>query len=74
MIIGWGLNGYENSLVREGGFALISGDPGTGKSVALRVLSERLSRIRDIQVGIITHPSTNLRDFVTVQTPPYNHS
>jgi general secretion pathway protein A len=53
----------EHSLIREGGFALISGDPGTGKSVALRVLSERLSRVRDIQVGIITHPSTSLIDF-----------
>lgn len=53
----------ENSLIREGGFALISGDPGTGKSVTLRILSERLSRIRDVQVGVITHPSTNLKDF-----------
>ena len=26
----------EHALVREGGFALISGDPGTGKRVALR--------------------------------------
>ena len=29
----------EQSLVREGGFALISGDPGTGKSVVLRILA-----------------------------------
>jgi type II secretory pathway predicted ATPase ExeA len=53
----------EHSLIREGGFALISGDPGAGKSVALRILSERLSRIRDAQVGVITHPSTSLIDF-----------
>lgn len=53
----------ENSLIREGGFALISGDPGTGKSVALRILSEKLSRLRDVQVGVITHPSTGLSDF-----------
>jgi type II secretory pathway predicted ATPase ExeA len=26
----------EQTLVREGGFALVIGDPGTGKSVALR--------------------------------------
>ena len=30
------------NLAREGGFALITGDPGTGKSVALRLLAERL--------------------------------
>ena len=28
----------ENVHVREGGFALIAGDPGTGKSVVLRAL------------------------------------
>lgn len=53
----------ENSLIQEGGFALLSGDPGTGKSVALRLLSERLNRIRDVQVGILTHPSARLSDF-----------
>lgn len=53
----------EHGLIGEGGFALLSGDPGTGKSVALRVLSERLSHIRDVQVGILTHPSARLSDF-----------
>lgn len=28
--------------VREGGFALITGDPGTGESVALRILANHL--------------------------------
>lgn len=53
----------EHAFMREGGFALISGDPGTGKSVALRILSARLQKIRDIQVGILTHPSAKLADF-----------
>lgn len=53
----------EHALIQEGGFALISGDPGTGKSVALRLLSERLGRIRDIQVGALAHPSARLSDF-----------
>jgi general secretion pathway protein A len=53
----------ENSLVREGGFALISGDPGTGKSVVLRLLAERLGRLRDLTVGALTHPSSRLSDF-----------
>ena len=30
----------EHALVREGGFALISGDVVTGKSVALRLIAE----------------------------------
>ena len=53
----------ENSFIREGGFALVSGDPGTGKSVLLRLLSERLKLIRDVQVGILTHSSARLSDF-----------
>jgi general secretion pathway protein A len=53
----------EHTLIREGGFALLSGDPGTGKSVTLRLLSERLSHIRDVQVGSLSHPSARLSDF-----------
>ena len=53
----------EHSLIREGGFALVSGEPGTGKSVALRLLSERLIPIRDVKVGSIAHPSARLSDF-----------
>src|ERR1700693_372871 len=53
----------EHGLVREGGFALISGDPGTGKSVVLRLLAERLARLRELTVGVLTHPSSNLADF-----------
>jgi hypothetical protein len=53
----------ENSFIREGGFSLISGDPGTGKSVILRLLSERLSVIRDVQVGTLQHTSARLSDF-----------
>ncbi len=30
-------------LVQEGGFALISGESGTGKSVALRIVASRLA-------------------------------
>ena len=50
-------------MIREGGFALISGDPGSGKSVVLRLLAERLQQLRDITVGALTHPSSNLADF-----------
>jgi len=53
----------EHVLLQEGGFALVSGEPGTGKSVALRLIAERLKTIRDAQIGIITHPSARLSDF-----------
>jgi type II secretory pathway predicted ATPase ExeA len=53
----------EQGLIREGGFAMITGDPGTGKSVVLRLLADRLERLRDLTVGVISHPSSNLSDF-----------
>jgi len=53
----------ENVHVREGGFALITGDPGTGKSVVLRALAERIERIPDLTVGVLNHPRSNLADF-----------
>jgi general secretion pathway protein A len=53
----------EQSHVREGGFALITGDPGTGKSVALRVLAERLGRLREVTVGALAHPQSSVADF-----------
>ncbi len=53
----------EQAQIREGGFAMIHGDPGTGKSVALRLLAGRLARLADITVGAINHPQSNLADF-----------
>ena len=53
----------EQGLVREGGFALITGDPGTGKSVALRLLFERLLHLGEIKVGAMQHPQSNVADF-----------
>lgn len=49
--------------VAEGGFALVLGDPGSGKSVALRLLAERLGQKRDLVVGILTRPQASLADF-----------
>lgn len=50
-------------LVREGGFALITGDPGTGKSVALRSLAAHLASLPDIRIGVLTRPQSGLIDF-----------
>jgi len=53
----------EQAQLREGGFALIHGEPGSGKSVVMRVLAERLSRLAELSVGVIHHPQSNLSDF-----------
>lgn len=53
----------EHAQLREGGFALITGDPGTGKSVALRLLASKLGRLRDVSVASIAHPQSSLGDF-----------
>jgi len=50
-------------LVQEGGFALICGESGTGKSVALRIIAERLSALRDVVVGVLERPQSKSADF-----------
>ena len=49
--------------VHEGGVAMVHGDPGTGKSIVLRLLAERLSRLPDLTVGALVHPQSHLADF-----------
>lgn len=53
----------EQTLAREGGFAMIVGDPGTGKSATLRLLAERLSNHPELTVGAILRPQANVADF-----------
>lgn len=53
----------ERHLVRQGGFALICGDPGTGKSVALRLLANRLAHVEGLSAAVLTHPSSSVADF-----------
>jgi type II secretory pathway predicted ATPase ExeA len=50
-------------LVQEGGFAMISGESGTGKSVALRIVAERLAALRDVVVGVLQRPQSKPADF-----------
>jgi type II secretory pathway predicted ATPase ExeA len=59
----------EHAQIREGGFAMIHGDPGTGKSVALRLLADRLARLPDVHVGVLYR---ELGDIFTVPLRPHN--
>jgi general secretion pathway protein A len=66
-------------LVQEGGFALVTGESGTGKSVALRIIAGRLSTLRDVLVGVIERPQSKSTDFYreladifAVKLAPYN--
>jgi general secretion pathway protein A len=49
--------------IADGGFALLTGDPGTGKSVALRLLAARLRALPDVVVGTVEHPQSRTMDF-----------
>lgn len=49
--------------IGEGGFALVTGEPGTGKSCALRILNQRLENTPDLLVGVLSRPQASLADF-----------
>jgi type II secretory pathway predicted ATPase ExeA len=51
------------SLVSQGGFALISGDSGLGKSKLLQALAARLASINDLVVAVFQRPHSSLSDF-----------
>jgi len=50
-------------MISQGGFALITGDPGHGKSKTLQWIAQRLSRMPDIIVGVMERPQSQLADF-----------
>jgi general secretion pathway protein A len=52
----------EMSLA-DGGFAMVTGDPGTSKSVVLRLLDARLRALPNVVVGTIEHPQSRTGDF-----------
>jgi general secretion pathway protein A len=51
------------NLVMDGGFALICGEPGLGKSKNLQLLAHRLNRLADVVVGVMERPQSSLSDF-----------
>jgi type II secretory pathway predicted ATPase ExeA len=50
-------------LAREGGFAAVIGENGTGKSITLRLVEESLKGLRDVVVRTVTRPQAGLADF-----------
>ena len=51
------------NLVAHGGFALICGEPGLGKSKVLQLLSNRFNRQDQVVVGVMERPQSSLNDF-----------
>jgi general secretion pathway protein A len=71
--------GRVEIAVGDGGFVMVTGEPGSGKSVALRLLAQRLGGLRDVVVGTIDHPQSRVSDFYRelgdifgVPFPPHN--
>jgi len=52
-----------DASLHDGGFALVTGEPGCGKSVALRLLAQRLATHPDVVVATIDHPQSRPADF-----------
>jgi type II secretory pathway predicted ATPase ExeA len=68
-----------SQLAEEGGFALLGGAPGAGKSASLRVLNARLAAHGEIKARVFTRPQASLSDFYreigdlfSVELSPHN--
>ena len=55
--------GKVEFTVGDGGFVMVTGEPGSGKSVVLRLLAQRLRGLRDVVVGTVDHPQSRVSDF-----------
>ena len=51
------------TYLSEGGFVMVTGAPGSSKSATLRIVDDRLSRMRDVAVRAIAHPQSRITDF-----------
>jgi type II secretory pathway predicted ATPase ExeA len=51
------------SMAKQGGFAMITGDPGLGKSKTLQKIAHCLEQIPDLAVGVMQRPQSKLGDF-----------
>nr|WP_287413335.1 ATP-binding protein [Pseudodesulfovibrio sp.] len=51
------------SMAEQGGFALITGEPGLGKSKTLQKIACSLEQIPDLTVGVMQRPQSKVGDF-----------
>lgn len=51
------------TMAAQGGFALITGEPGLGKSKTLQRLAQRLEQIPDLGVRVMQRPQSSVGDF-----------
>ncbi len=50
-------------LTATGGYGLLTGEPGTGKSAALRLIKRFLEDIPEVAVGVVTRPQSTVSEF-----------
>lgn len=50
-------------LTRHGGFAMLAGAPGMGKSKCLQLITHRLGQLDGVTVGVMERPQSSLGDF-----------
>jgi len=51
------------NMAMNGGFALISGEPGLGKSKILQIISQKFNRLDEVVVGVMERPQSSVADF-----------
>lgn len=51
------------NMIMNGGFALINGDPGLGKSKALQAIAHQFNKLDEIVVGVMERPQSSVADF-----------
>lgn len=51
------------NMTMNGGFALISGEPGLGKSKTLQIIAHQFNKLDEVIVGVMERPQSSVSDF-----------
>ena len=51
------------NMTMNGGFALIAGEPGLGKSKALQTIAHQFNKLDEVVVGVMERPQSSVADF-----------
>ncbi|MCP3921998.1 MAG: ATP-binding protein [Desulfobacterales bacterium] len=51
------------NIAMNGGFAIISGEPGLGKSKILQIIAHQFNRLDEVVVGVMERPQSSVGDF-----------